>query len=89
MDQAKATKAKETTANQKEKEATSTWHATGVANLATGHRTAESLYDTKEKEKNYMRQTKNKQIRTTMKNIPEDLNDAWDWHYEGEDMDTM
>ena len=34
MDQAKATKAKETTANQKEKETTTTQHAIDVASLA-------------------------------------------------------
>ena len=46
MDQAKATKAKETTANQKEKETTITQHAIDVANQATGHKTAECQYGT-------------------------------------------
>ena len=46
MGQAKATKAKETTANQKEKEATTTQHAIDVASLATGHKTAECRYGT-------------------------------------------
>ena len=45
-DQAKATKAKETPANQKEKEATTTQHAIDVASLATGHKTAECRYGT-------------------------------------------
>ena len=44
MDQAKATKAKETTANQKEKETTITQHAIDVANQATGHKTVECQY---------------------------------------------
>ena len=46
MDQAKATKAKATTANQKEKETTMTQHAIDVANQATGHKTAECQYGT-------------------------------------------
>ena len=46
MDQAKATKAKETTANQKEKETTTTQHVIDVASLASGHKTAECQYGT-------------------------------------------
>ena len=46
MDQAKATKAKETTANQKGKETTTTQHAIDVASPATGHKTAECQYGT-------------------------------------------
>ena len=46
MDQAKATKAKETIANQQEKETTTTQHAIDVASLATGHKTAECQYGT-------------------------------------------
>ena len=43
LDQARATKAKETTAKHKEKEATTTRHATDVASLAMNHKTAERL----------------------------------------------
>ena len=46
MDQAKATKATETTANQKEKETTTTQHVIDVASLATGRKTAECQYGT-------------------------------------------
>ena len=46
MAQAKATKAKETTANQKGKETTTTQHAIDVASPATGHKTAECQYGT-------------------------------------------
>ena len=46
MDQANATKAKETTANQKGKETTTTQHALDVASPATGHKTAECQYGT-------------------------------------------
>ena len=53
MDQAKATK-DETTANQKEKETTTTQHAIDVASLATCHKTAECQYGTQEKEKKYI-----------------------------------
>ena len=77
MDQAKATKAKETTANQKEKETTTTQHAIDVASLATGHKTAECQYGTEEKQE--------QADHDNNEELPQDVNDTWDWYYEGEE----
>ena len=76
MDQAKATKAKETTANQKEKETTTTQHATDVASLATGHKTAECQYHIGEGEELHPLEHEE---------LPQDVNDTWNWYYEGEE----
>ena len=80
MDQAKATKAKETTANQKEKETTTTQHAIDAASLATGHKVwhigeGEELHPLEQAQADH----------DNNEELPQDVNDAWDWRYEGEE----
>ena len=78
MDQAKATKAKETTANQKEKEATTTQHATDVVSPATGHKTAECIGEGEELHPLEQEQADH----DNNDELPQDVNDTWDWYYE-------
>ena len=87
MDQAKATKAKETTANQKEKETTTPQHAIDVASLATGHKTAECQRHIGEGEELHPLEQEQAD-HDNNEELPQDVNDTWDWYYEGEKDNT-
>ena len=83
MDQAKATKAKETTANQKEKETTTTQHAIDVpGHWAQDCRVpvwhigeGEELHPLEQEQADH----------DNNEELPQDVNDTWDWYYEGEE----
>ena len=84
MDQARATKAKETTAKQKEKEATTTCHATDVASLAIGPRTAVPVWHIGEGEELHPLEQEQAD-QDNNEELPQDVNDTWDWYCKGEE----